>query len=650
MWSLTAERECERQPRARHVPAMTSYLQSICCVFFCATAVGGEEPRGPQPQPINDRGLSELVGIALRYGLPLPPKSAPLVLGNTDWRTGVGLYSGSDLPYIYSPAFLLERLPHGRARVLMGWEEKVVTSSTEYSPATRPYSLVSPRPVLKGYVLDCGNLSSVVVAVQLAQRGATEDAKKLWDQVRTVGIASETLGDDMGGPGTTDPRVILGRCLYEHFDHLSLAENGDLTSIYEKLLLLQEQFPVLFSDDPHGRSYFRSRFVRALGLALHAPKPAVGSVEALLVEWGSRTGSTSPTGDIEPLVFCDPAYGDDVRSDRSACEILRRGVRAMPDLARLVDDERLTRHVIPRFNNRPSGRLCLGALAEALLWEMSGSQDLKAWMSIEHGELAERQFFEKAAVISTPTGIAEFRDVPLWILGEKYPQSLLALCMKVPKRPTADTRIIPLVNAITQSKLTRREKTDALSGLCQRFADFRWQRCVLQTLAKLDEPKCVALLRPILAKLPDDVNEPYWTCEAARYTHVVMQLQDDEIWKEYQKIAGRAAVGLRMQIMEPMDYSYTGDTNRARRILFLTAFLDDGTVRDKELNRRKYEGPCAAFTIPRIEVRDFAAMKIASLLDLDDRPTEFWTKDQWTRLRSKVKTELNRQKSFPPRN
>jgi hypothetical protein len=69
--------------------------------------------------------------------------------------------------------------------------------------------------------------------------------------------------------------------------------------------------------------------------------------------------------------------------------------------------------------------------------------------------------------------------------------------------------------------------------------------------------------------------------------------------------------------------------------------LDDTTVR--VAGGGNFDGPCAAFTIQTIEVRDFAAMQIASFLGFDDRPTEFWTKDQWAQLRSKVHTELNKQ-------
>ena len=76
----------------------------------------------------------------------------------------------------------------------------------------------------------------------------------------------------------------------------------------------------------------------------------------------------------------------------------------------------------------------------------------------------------------------------------------------------------------------------------------------------------------------------------------------------------------------------------------LEAFLEDKTVRDPSVKASRYDGPCAAFTFGKIEVRNFVAMKIASLLDYDDRPTEFWKKAQWKALREKVRAGLAKEK------
>jgi hypothetical protein len=612
-------------------------LGCICCLLLSATAACGAQP--PPPTPVKDIDFPELVRLAERYGLPRPPEKAPLVLAFMGGCAMLGSSSTSHDPGVYLPAFLLERLPQDRARVLMGWETKVVDPGADYCPATRPYSLTRPKPALKGYVLECNNLSLFVTAVQLAQRGATDDAGRLWDQVKAAEFFGDGDASEDVGRLRAEPRLLLAHCLYQHFYHSTLAENAGLKSIHDKLLLLEKEFPVLFSDD--SKSYYRyrrSRFVRDLGLTVQARHAPEGSVEALLVDWGNRTGEYRHLGYFEEY---------DVEADRPAREIFLRGVKALPDLAKLLDDQRLTRHVSPAIMMQPEERVRLGELAKKLLADMSGARGPKAVESVGNGRDAERRFFEQAAVTSTDAKIAAFHEVPLWILGQKDPQSLLAICAKVPAEATADVPLFAPVEAVARSKLTRQEKADALAGMCERLGDYRRQRFVLQRLAKLDEERCVALLRPILARLPDDVNEPYWTCEAAYYTQVVMELHDDGIWKDYLKIAKRAAVGLRMEMMNSMNYSYIGDTNRGRRLAWLAEFLDDAALRDCAADRHRYDGPCAAFTIEKLEVRDFAAMQIASLLNFDDRPTEFWTKAEWAQLRSKVRTELNKRNLYP---
>ena len=124
-----------------------------------------------------------------------------------------------------------------------------------------------------------------------------------------------------------------------------------------------------------------------------------------------------------------------------------------------------------------------------------------------------------------------------------------------------------------------------------------------------------------------------------------MQVETDDIWREYLRAAKRSSVGLRMEMMEPMDYTCCiGGKNRERRLAFLAAFLSDKAVRKIPNNEAKFDGPCAAFTIPKISVRNFAAQKIASIMGLAESPDEFWTRGQWDGLRKKVQERLSAEK------
>ena len=75
---------------------------------------------------------------------------------------------------------------------------------------------------------------------------------------------------------------------------------------------------------------------------------------------------------------------------------------------------------------------------------------------------------------------------------------------------------------------------------------------------------------------------------------------------------------------------------------FLAAFLDDAEEPDVKANPKMFEGPHAGFTFARLSVRDLAAMKIASILEMPEQPNKDWTAEQWEKLRVKVKQALKR--------
>jgi hypothetical protein len=64
--------------------------------------------------------MKELIAIAKRYEIPMPPKQAKLILAHTGWTTLLGNSSTSRDPGIYSPAFLLEKGKDGSVKVMRG--------------------------------------------------------------------------------------------------------------------------------------------------------------------------------------------------------------------------------------------------------------------------------------------------------------------------------------------------------------------------------------------------------------------------------------------------------------------------------------------------------------------------------------------------
>jgi hypothetical protein len=219
------------------------------------------------------------------------------------------------------------------------------------------------------------------------------------------------------------------------------------------------------------------------------------------------------------------------------------------------------------------------------------------------------------------------------------------LCEEFSRDAKPETQPFGLAEAVATSQLSKEKRVGVLADFARR-GSLEHKRAVVQCLAPLDPQKCSEILLPIIQKLPAESVGPYWTCPEAALTHCVMLLDNDNIWRAYLLAAKRSSVGLRMEMMNAMDYSYIGQTNRSRRLAFLAAFLGDKTVRDIPKNEEasKFSGPCAAFTIKQIEVRDFAADKIACILRLSNHADEFWTAAQWTALREKVERRLAEEK------
>jgi hypothetical protein len=588
----------------------------------------------PVSSPVD---FKPLVKMANEFGLPAPPARSPLVLANTGWTTVLKSSSTDHDPGIYKPAFLLERLPDKKAKVLMGWKKTEALSDADHRPATRPFSFTPQKKKLLGYVTSFDDMNAFVMSVQLARRGDAR-AQKLYDHFRSAEYLNEdNFGEGIGRLRDT-PEIFLARCLYQFLSESTLDPESNWKEIHRKLVSIRKRFPGLFSSKPEDfYAYRKHRFVEDLGLSVTAPKPKPGSVEELLVAWSKANNEMMHLG------FMDENMDGDADPAR---EIFLRGVPAMHELTNYFEDTRLTRQIDPPFMKKPSGRFRLGKLAQNLHEEMQGGSPAPPAKGIKTGSREERDYFLSAAAEKEKGQISQLHEVPLWILSQRHPRALASLAATLPKSGTKELSYFALAGNIVEAKLPRADKIKALTGLVKRVENLNAKRGLLQHLAKIDSQSCIALLRPLFQSIPKDVNEPYWTSWAAGFTHVVAQLEDDGIWKEYFIVVKRSGIGLRMEMLNPLDYTYLGDKNLNRRLAFLAAFLNDTEVRDVRKHRKRYEGPHAGFTIDRLAMQNFAARKIASLLDLEDRPTEFWKKAQWKALREKVGREL-KQRAIP---
>jgi hypothetical protein len=226
------------------------------------------------------------------------------------------------------------------------------------------------------------------------------------------------------------------------------------------------------------------------------------------------------------------------------------------------------------------------------------------------------------------------------IINEKYPQHLPTLYKTIlNERPTIQSW--PVAEVVAKSSLSAEKKLELFFQASQ-HQNLEPRRFGLDQIQKLDPKLFMKLLLATLEALPKTPTEPYWACPEAAFAHLVLATDDPRAWKMLEKVAKRSDVGLRMEFMNPMNYSYIGERQRQQRLEFLAAFLDDDEAPDVKANSKMFIGPHAGFTFERLTVRDLAAMTIASILEMPDKPDRDWTPQQWEKLRSQVKEKLHR--------
>lgn len=299
--------------------------------------------------------------------------------------------------------------------------------------------------------------------------------------------------------------------------------------------------------------------------------------------------------------------------------------------------------------NAPARISHVGELATLLLeaitglkgsnpWEPPQAAAFQAWFATQ-GAKSETERLADTVFILENGKITAINEVSLCLLTQKQPERLASLCDEYSRNAQNDDRTFSLTSAVATSSLSQETKVSILSHFAEGGSLAR-KRIALQTLATIDAKKCVALLLPTLATLPKDCTGPYWISPEAAFTHVVMELENDDAWRGLLTCAKRSSVGLRMELMEPLNCNSIGKSSRSRRIAFLAAFLDDKSERDLASDTVRFGGPCAAFTIPKITVQNFTAEQLASILGFPESPDEFWSSAQWAHLRKKVRNQL----------
>ncbi|MBI1311421.1 hypothetical protein GC176_08950 [bacterium] len=351
---------------------------------------------------------------------------------------------------------------------------------------------------------------------------------------------------------------------------------------------------------------------------------------------------------------CSCLLDESGQIDPRYAELARYGFEAVPTLIKHLDDERLTRVKVPRFNNCHPFIMRVQDVVGAYLQELAGSElrenELQICASYAVAKMDAAAWWKKASkegeesyLVNHVIPLDEDSEWPnslhLWLIAKRYPKHLPQIYRKLlDNRPHMQSW--PVVVALRESSLTRQEKLTLLVHAAER-ENLEHRRAAFWLMKDIDHAQFVKLLIRTLNELPTTPDGEYWNCREASFANLVMETDAPEAWQTLKEVADRTDVGLRMQLMNPMNYRYIGDRNRKQRIEFLASFLDDQSVRDARDNP-KFSGPCAGFMFPVLEVRNLAARKLASFFkaEISMKPNADWKPEAWAEYRYSVRKAL----------
>jgi hypothetical protein len=577
---------------------------------------------------VMENGLDQLLADYRGYGLPLPPADAKLVRFESGGRY---ILNDKLMPPTCFLGFLLRPGARDRPALLL-----VGTQEFRLDPF-KTVEVVEPGPQLvKGIDLAWWGQATfdmnagLIVALQCQARGWHALAQELW---------TSSLKRDAGHPfgAFYQPADLPNRTAVAY---LAWAHSGnELVKPDTNRARTARRMKAVLAAEPRLNTKGHRALLRSLEAALVPSTARAGTVERLIDD---LTGMCNTGRDRDAA---DPRYS----------RLAQMGFAAVPALLEHLEDDRLTRSVKQGFHNFPTWNLRVKDVVSDLLQELAGEDVGKNWLRRQQGwgvEKADAQAWwdrarkvgEEAYLLGHVLPAGEKAEWPntlmLDIIAKRYPQHLPRLYRAV-LGERRKMQSWPVAEAVARSSLPEAAKRDLFLHAA-RHKNLEHRRFGLLQLQKLDPQQFLTILLETLDGLPKTPTEPYWTCPEAGFAHLVLKTGDPRAWKLLEKVARRSDVGLRMEFMNPMNYSHLGNRHRKQRLAFLAAFLDDAEAPDVKANPRMFAGPHAGFTFHRLAVRDLAAMEIASILEMPDQPDRTWTPKQWKKLRSQVKKCLKK--------
>jgi hypothetical protein len=608
---------------------MSKFLRLLTFAAFSVLLCAGNESPDQKEKTKEPPGLDKLLADYRTFGLPLPPDHAKLLRFESGGRY---ILNDKLMPPTYFLGFLLCPATKDHSALLLVGTQEIRLDRFE------KVELVKPKPELvKSIELGWWGQSTfemnagLAIALQCEARGWHGLAQELWKA-----SLKRDSGHHFGAfyqPANLPNRTALAYLAWAHYGNELVKPESDRTKA-------AKQMKALLALEPRLNIEGYRALLKSLDAALVPSKAKPGTVERMI-------------DDLTDM--CNKGRRND-EPDPHCSRLADMGFVAVPALLKHLDDDRLTRSVKQGFNNFPTWIVRVKHVVSDLLQELSGEELGKDWLRRQQGYAVEKadaeEWWEKAKKQGEeaylldhvlPTG--EKREWPndlmLGLITKKYPQHLPKLYKTIlDERPNVQSW--PVAEAVAKSSLPDDKKRELFLHAA-RNKNLQHRRQGLSQLQKLDPKQFITILLATLESLPRTPTEPYWKCPEAAFAVLVMASEDTKAWNVLEKVAKRSDVGLRMEFMNYMRKSnIENDRQRQQCLKFLAAFLDDAEVPDVKANPKLFDGPHAGFTFRRLAVQDLAAMIIAALLGMRDRPDMNWTPEQWKELRNRVKEGLKK--------
>lgn len=580
--------------RRRHFEVTFSAFVLLCVAFghcACATA---DEPAS----------LPNLLKLYREYGLPFPPDDAKLVRVKLDPPVSKGKAD----PPKYWLAFEWESKEPPGERLWLS-SSQVFSAFSEASEIARPdaKSADGCRP---------SEGDDLMMAILCHARGWDELAAKLLASARVPGASSD---------------LCLGRLAFSYWKSRLLEPKLDRAPAARIMRRLIDQDKELQLD--HHRA-----LVRSLELAVVPSKAKPGSVAAMfdaLVDYPKEPGRPEF---FEPN---DPYW-----------RIAQHGFDVVPELIERLSDDRLTRAQMEGINNFRSwpmrvrdlvGDILDGFAGEPLMRGVDGPNPKDVgndWITRLHGWRVTKTAASKWWQIDRKTGEetyalqrvlparkpgddeAEVNPYLLTLLSAKYPNRVPELYRKIlVDRPDVESYLV--AHALAMAKLPKEKTTESLAAGA-RHKNPHHQDAALYAILDHDRRQFVESLREALNQIPEDVPgvNASWPHECV--LRWVRETNDPRVWDTVAAVARRSKVGVRMQVLKD---AVGNGSDKQTKLRLLSQFLGDGAAEAKS----------------KSEVRNFAALQIASLLDMKVETNPKRTDEEWTRLRDQVRAAMARE-------